>query len=238
MKRTWYLLVPAATLLLAGAVMAAPTGAKKAVKENSRPLTADELYIKGATLAATGEVDAAEQVANKGLKDYPRAQGFHLILGDVHLKRKQFADAYFQWQWEFLRSGPTSSSGTLAIKRTQNLFDSQRGPEIDDCRRVDAAMQQVLKEPKKALETLQSIEQTRGHHFSLSMLIAEAHQASGDLKAAEETYRNLLLEDPNFVAAYVQLAGVLEKQGSKTEAEQLVAKARSIDPENWRLKPQ
>ena len=196
------------------------------------PLT---LYADGAVMVATGKIDAAEKLANAALKNHPAAHGFHLILGDVHVRRKHFADAYYEWQWEFLRAGPGSTTGDLAANRISNLLSSQRGPEVDEVRRVLDAVMLTVKDPKAAFLAFERVEAERGDRLALTHFKAEALHQQGSEQAAD-LYRECIRVDSTLVAAYVQLASLHKSKGREKEALELMTKARGIDPGNWRLR--
>ena len=199
---------------------------------SDKPMT---LYADGAVMVATGKIDAAEKLATAALKDHPQAHGFHLILGDVHVRRKHYADAFYEWQWEFLRAGPGTTTGDLAATRISNLLQTQRGPEVDEVRRVLDAVMLTVKDPKTAFAALERVQNERGERFALTEFKAEALHQQGSEQAGE-LYRQLIREDPFFVAGYVQLATLLAAKGHEKEALELMAKARGIDPDNWRLR--
>lgn len=199
---------------------------------SDNPLT---LYADGAVLVATGKIEAAEKLATAALRDHPQAHGFHLLLGDVHLRRKHFADAFYEWQWEFLRAGSGTTTGDLAAARISNLLSGQRGPEVDEVRRVLDAVMLTVKDPKSAHAALERVEGERGERFALTHFKAEALHQQGSEQAAD-LYRELIRQDPTFVAGYVQLGSFLKSKGREKEALELMAKARGIDPDNWRLR--
>lgn len=238
--RTSSFLLP---LALLGAVLAAGQGvgvSEASAKETFKkaPMSDDplDLYTQGAVMVATGKIDAAEKLAKAALQKHGHAHGFHLILGDVHVRRQRFADAFYEWYWEFLRAGPGSNTGDLAVKRIGALLADKRGPEMDEVRRVLDAVQQTVSDPKGALAVLERTQRDRGNRFALRELMAEALQRSGESAKAAALYRELLQEDPYFVPGYVQLSIVLRATGQTAEADEMVLKARSIDPESWRLK--
>ena len=213
-----------------GVGVSAP-GYKKALMSNDP----EELYLQGAVLVQTGELGAAEKLARNALAKHTRAPGFHLLLGDVHLGNGRFAEAFYEWQWEFLRTGPGTRTGELAVARTHDILISQRGPEMDEVRGVLDGLMLVPKDPKSGLAKLQGIERDRGDRFALRSFIAEAlHQQNSEEAIA--MYRELIRRDEAFVPGYVQLAALLDKRGRKQEARDLMARARMIDPDHWRLK--
>lgn len=220
--------------LLAGLSAAGTADAQAPWKKAPMPNSPDELFLQGAVLVETGALDAAEKLARGAIKDHPRAHGFHLLLGDVHIRRQRPAEAYYEWYWEYLRSGPSSEPGAIAISRIKSVIESERGPEADEVRRVLDAIMLTPKDAKTALASLRSIERDRGSRFALKATIAEALHAMNSDEAIT-AYRELLRLDESFVPGYVQLAALLEQRGRKQEALDLMAKARMIDPTHWRL---
>jgi tetratricopeptide (TPR) repeat protein len=195
-----------------------------------------ELYTQGAVLVATGKLDAGEKLAKTALQNHPQAYGFHLLLGDVHLGRRHFAEAFYEWQWEFLRFGPGTTTGDLAARRIGDLLSTQRGTQVDEVRLVLDSVMLTPKDPKSAVAKLEKIRNERGNRFALRHFIAEALHQGGSHEQAAAMYRELIRDDAYFVAGYVQLAVLLKNKGNQNEALELMAKARSIDPENWRLR--
>lgn len=228
-------------LALLGALVAAGQGvgvseAKETIKK--APMSDDplDLYTQGAVMVATGKLDAAEKLAKAALQAHGHAHGFHLILGDVHSRRQRYADAFYEWYWEFLRAGPGSNTGDLAVKRIGNLLADKRGTDVDEVQLVLDAVQQTVADPKGALEKLERVQRDRGSRFALRELMAEALQRKGDSAKAVALYRELVRDDPYFVPGYVALSVLLQSMGQTAEANEMLLKARSIDPESWRLK--
>lgn len=232
------------SLALLGAVLAAGRGvgvswaASKPATLKKAPMSDDpnELYAQAAVLVLQGEPDAAEKIAKAALEKHGEAHGFHLILGDVLSRRQRYADAFYEWQWEFLRAGPGSTTGDLAVKRIGDLLADKRGTDVDEARLVLDAVMLTVKDPKAAYAILEKTQNDRGSRFALREYMAEAKQRQGDVTAAIELYRDLLREDPYFVPGYVQLAVLLQSTGKDAESTEMILKARSIDPDSWRLK--
>ena len=204
------------------------------------PATAQDLIDKSSMEIGGGELDAAERDARQGLKLFPRDPGFHFTIGEVDYKRKQYAEAFYEYQWELFRSGPESQFGAASGARIKQMMDETRGVEHDDIQLVVEAIALSSSEKpgdvKLALQHLQTVEKTRGDRFALKLLTAEALMNDDQPAAAEKIYRELITRDPNFVAGYVELAAALDKQDKKKEADDLRQRAREIDPDNWRLK--
>lgn len=197
------------------------------------------LYQKAVIeLVANQDADAAEKLARQGIAKFPGVNGYHLVLGDVHNSRKEYADAYYEWQWEFFRSGPKQVTGEKAAERIKKLLSTVRGTSSDEVRLVFDILEKTSAEPKPSFDRLVRIEKERGSRFVLTLFKAEALTGAGDKANAQALYRDLLQKDPYFVPAYVQLASLLKKSGNDEEAGKMMAKARSIDPNHWQLSPQ
>lgn len=91
------------------------------------------------------------------------------------------------------------------------------------------------KDPRSARQLLEELIRKRGDRFVLRLYLCEAVQRTGDVQDAIRIYRDLLQRDPYFVPAYMQLSELLDQSGKFEEATALRTKARSIDPEHWRI---
>lgn len=221
-----------AVFALGGVALAATTG------PSDRPAkqTAEDLYTMAAVSVGAGKFEDAEKLARRGIKEFPAAQGFHLMLGESFFYRKKYADAFYEYQWEMLRSGPQSPTGSKAAKRTAQIYKEGRGTEADEARNVIKAVALAEKgDTIPANKLLLRMKRERGDRFALNLFIAENYTRIGKFKDAEAIYRSLLKQDPYFVPAYLQLAGVMKKTGKEKEASQLFAKAEQVDPNHWQL---
>ncbi len=200
------------------------------------PQTAGD-YFQAADFAMEAEnYDAAESIAREGQEHFPHAIGFHLLLGDILHGRHKNADAFYEYQWEVMRTGPDRPIGREAQMKASNLFVEGRGTDADEVRTVIAAVKQMSTEPAKSADLLERYA-SRRDAFVLRVLCAEAFAKSKQNAEAAAAFRELIKRDPFFVPAYVELGELLQKTGKEQEGKALVAKAREIDPDHWRLKP-
>lgn len=174
------------------------------------------------------DVDAAEHVLREGMAAHPREPGFHVALGEVLETRGQKAEAFYEYQWELLRTGAENPIGEAAGKSAAALV-SKGDREI---REVLGALQQMASDPSESRSRLAKVRADRGPRLILDLYVAEAARLAGDSRAAERGFRAVIERDPAFVPAYLELAGVL---GDGDEARALVAKAASIDANHWSL---
>lgn len=217
-------------LALGAPVLAAPSS------QAPRKQTADDLFKVGQMAVGAKDLAGAEKTARRGLKEFPRDHGFHLLLGEVAFKQKKYADAFYEYQWEFYRTGPESVTGSKSVDRIKQLLgEDARGTEVNEIRVVLQAMAESSSAPQSAHDALVRVEKERGDRFVLSLLKAETLTHLEKYDEAAAIYRALLKQDPNFVPAYLQLAGVLKKSKKDGEAGKLIAKAREIDPNHWQL---
>jgi len=190
-------------------------------------------YLLLANALMRRDPETVEKILHDGLQKFPSASGFHLLLGELHAARREDAEAFYEFQWELLRTGGERPTGAEAAKRSADLLRSSKVPrELVDLTRAVAGMK---KDPKAARQLLERMIRERGDRFVLRLYFCEAVQRTGDVPGAIEIYRNLLQRDPYFVPAYVQLGELLDQSGKFEEAKALRAKAQSIDPEHWRL---
>jgi tetratricopeptide (TPR) repeat protein len=181
-----------------------------------------------------GKFDAAEQIATEGQAKYPSAFVFHFLIGEALSQRKREAAAFYEYEWEVLRTGADRPAGKAAAERAADMA-AARGTEGDEVRTVVEALDQMRTNPDAAVETSQKLADHRDD-FIVHLFLAEALVKASRPGEAIPLYRELIHRDPNFVAAYVELALLLKKSAKGGEADSLLAKARSIDPDNWRLK--
>ncbi len=215
------------------------TASAKSPKKMDRasPQTAGD-YFQAADYAMEAEnFDAAERIAREGQAAFPHAIGFHLLLGDILVERHKTADAFYEYQWEVMRTGADRPIGREAQMKAGNLVIEGRGTDADELRMIIAAVQQMATEPSKSADTLERYASRRANVFVLRVLFAEALAKSKQDAEATAAFRELIKRDPFFVPAYVDLGELLLRTGKEPEGKALVAKAREIDPDHWRLKP-
>jgi len=181
------------------------------------------------------EYAAAERIAREGSGHFPQAVGFHLLIGDALAARGKMWDAFFEYQWEALRVGPERPSGAEAQAKAGQILENGRGTDVDELRVIVQAVEQTDADPAASAATLARFAERRPC-FVIDVLLAEAEAKAGRNADAINDYRELIRRDEFFVPAYVELGELLEKAGKAQEGKALVAKARGIDPDHWRLK--
>lgn len=200
------------------------------------PKTADDHLAMSAVHLSVGDMEKAESVARAGLKRHPATHGFHLAIGRALEARREPALAFYEYQWELFRAGHERPEGKQAAEACRTLLESGRGPEADEMRLVMESVATIAADATKARVALERVIAERGDPFVLRMFLAEALATEGDRTRAAALFRELLEEDARFVPALVGLAEVVEKDGAKKASADLMAKARKIDPEHWRLR--
>lgn len=178
---------------------------------------------------------AAERMAREGMARYPQAVGWHLLIGDALAAREKLADAFYEYQWETMRAGPERPSGAEAQAKAGEILQG-RGTDVDELRVVAQAVQDEDADPAKSAAIFASHAERRPDAYVLRVLQAEALVKANRPGDAIGVYRDLIARDGYFVPAYVELAEALEKAGKGAEGRALIAKAREIDGDHWRLK--
>lgn len=201
----------------------------------TEPASAETLYTRGLVQVGSGDYKEAEKTAKQGLRQFPEANGFHFILGECHYFQNRIGDAFYQYQWEIARVGNRDQKGQASAKRIAEIVTGNKTSDGDEARRVIQAVGEMLADPQATLTVVRDVQKSRGPEFALRLFEAEALYQAGDLKAAEPIYRELIHKDPTFVGGYVELSGLLDKQGKQKESEQYLARAKTIDPDNWQL---
>lgn len=183
---------------------------------------------------SVNDTDAAEHVLREGMRAHPAAAGFHGALGRVLAAKDKKADAFYELQWELLRSGVDSPAGMRAASDAAGLLRSGDA----EIREVADAMHQMGADPSGSRSRLSRVRAARGEagaHPVLDLLIAEAARLAGDERAAERGLRSVIERDPAFIPAYAELASLLEATGNPAEAAMLETRARSMAPGHWSL---
>ena len=70
----------------------------------------------------------------------------------------------------------------------------------------------------------------------LELYRAEALQSAGSLPEAAAVFEALLAHAPAFIPAMVELAEVRRAQGDVAASRDLLASAKKLDAQNWRLR--
>lgn len=194
------------------------------------------MFLTFADLAAK-EKDwtKAERILRDGMIKHPASDGFHLSLGYVFEQKGQLADAFYEYQWEMLRAG-VKKLGDEAARRSGTLL-AMESPDVAEPRAVMEALDLGRTKPAAARQKLLAISKKRGSPFALRVYGAELAHLAGDTTTAEKEFRELIKRDPAFVPAYLSLSRLLANSDRKSEADALLAKARSINPDHWSLAP-
>jgi tetratricopeptide (TPR) repeat protein len=195
--------------------------------------TADGYLSLALLLTVAKDYPGAEKVLRDGMTRFPEEQGFHLALGDVFLARQDETEAFLEYQWELLRAGPDRPTGDLAARRCGQLIRAQPAGRDTAIRTIMNAMGKQEKGVSQAARW-NDLLRTRDH-FVLRLFAAEAAQIDGKDPEATRAYRSLLVQDPDFIPALVQLSELLKKAGNEDEAEELLSRAQQLDPSHWRV---
>ncbi len=202
-----------------------------AAKGTGGPSTAEEYMTLAHVELSAGDPVLAEKTLREGMKRFSDTGGFHLLLGHVYARRSRFADAFFEYQWEILRSGADQETGRAAEQAAEQILHQARGPEADEVRRAVTALS---KPPQDALADLSKLDRERPGTFVLRLWLADQRTRTGDHGGAAALLRELISQDPYFVPAYVSLARL--PGTPPPEAQKLLARARKIDPQHWSLR--
>ncbi|MCR9177558.1 MAG: methyltransferase domain-containing protein [Alphaproteobacteria bacterium] len=97
------------------------------------------------------------------------------------------------------------------------------------------ALTAALDSPERAVEILQTARSTipgAGNDPRLLLSLSRAHEAEGRLKDAVEPVQALLGAHPNLAAGWARLGGVFLAGGAFAQAEQALARAIELDPDD------
>lgn len=213
------------------ALLAAP-----AAPPGKNALTPPEVFARAELMVTASNFDGAEKLIRQGLESHPNAPGFHLALGKVHAARGHQANAYYEFHYEVLRTGP-EGLGLEAAKAAKQLLENARGFEVDEARTYIRAANAVEQDPAGVRKTLEKIAKERGSRFTLRFFIAEAKLRGREFEPALAELRALTKEDPGFVPAIVLEAMALRALGRQSEAVATAKRARDLSPNHWSLEP-
>lgn len=178
-------------------------------------------YLTVADIAVLrGEWMTAERILRDGMDAHPESDGFHLSLGYVLESQGRIADAFYEYQYEVVRSTHDRLAKEAARKSSLLLERT----EADEPRRVMAAIELARTNPAAARKALAAIPSKGTRPFALRLYETECTRLAGDLAAAERGYRALIASDPLFAPAHAALADLLEETGHADEAARIRAK--------------
>ena len=226
----------AAVVALGALLLAAkPSGTSKEGDVAVGPQSPDDYMTLVGTFVDLGKFPEAMETIEEGERKFPSSAGFHFMRGYVLHKQRKFADAWYHYQYEAMKVGVARPLGAMAAKGSAAIVENERGPDVDEIRRVMRALSEA-KDAKRQLSELQAVEQFRGARPVLTLWIAEAKARTGDAKGAIALYDKVLKQDRFFVPAYVGKAQIAAKSGNKKQQGDILAQAKKIDPEHWALK--
>jgi predicted Zn-dependent protease len=215
-------------LALSGAHIAA------AAEAAPKPLGSAVDYLTVADIAVQlKDWKKAEQIIRDGMAAHPDSDGFHLSLGYVLENQGHIAEAFYEYQYEILRSSRVRMAEEAARKSAALL--ARKSADADEPRRVMAALQLAENDPAAARKAIAAVSRTRGDRFALRVFEVECAQRAGDLDGAEKGFRALLARDPGFIPGYVALADLLASSGHAAEAEAILATAQQRGAGHWAL---
>ena len=109
-------------------------------------------YLVLANVLIPRDCDTAEKILRDGMKQFPSAAGFHLLLGHVHQSRGHHAEAFYEYQWELLRTGAARTEGADAARRCAELVKKPSSSrELAD---LMTTVQEMQRNPQLASEML------------------------------------------------------------------------------------
>ena len=202
--------------------------------EETDAANADAALLLVQQRISASDLEGATKVLDRAQKAWPAARGMHIARGAIAEKRGDVRTAFYEYQWELLRSGGNRPEGEAAARRSAALLHGD-SPDASDAMAVMRAMMASREAPADALEVVQA-ERKKGDAFVLRVFEAELRESLGDESAAK-LFQELVKTDPHFVPAHLGIARSLERAGKTEQAALAKKRAVEIDPEHWTLSP-
>jgi len=215
-----------------------------------------DYLVRASCVQREGDYDQAQKVLVEGLSRYPMASGLHCALGKVFLAKEEsrddaakerppkrfYAEAFYQFQYEIMLSGPLSSYTDEArdqIEIMTALIDREK--DHDNYLKVAygaaALMNMTPGSYEKAIENIKKGLRANGDDcLPLQVLLGHAYVGLGDDEKAAKAFETVLRIDPFFPPGYVDLGDIYEKLGKRENALEQYGKALALDKHNWRVR--
>lgn len=182
---------------------------------------------------SANDLDGATQVLDRAQRAWPAARGMHIARGAIAEKRGDLRTAFYEYQWELLRSGGNRPEGDAAARRSAALLHVE-SPEAVEAMGVMRAMAASGNAPADALEAVQAARK-KGDQFVLRIFEAELRERLGGDATSLKLFQEAVKADPHFVPAHLGLSRALARAGKAAESDAAAKRAREIDPGHWSL---
>jgi tetratricopeptide (TPR) repeat protein len=169
-----------------------------------------------------------------------------LFLGQMLDRNGKTSDAIAEYRQIIGRadtqpSGLTARNRIATIEVTQSHFDDasklvdevlQKSARDDDALALRAQISMARQDPISAIADIRAVLRDRPKDYLLSQLLAKAYLESGQQGLAEQALRTAIDNDPNDIAARIQLAKLLEQTQRPDQAVTIVEEAVKRAPQN------
>jgi len=195
-----------------------------------------EAMAQLASVLADRDPKTSELMARNGVLNFPNQRGFHLVLGVLHERKGEIAEAYWEYSYEMLLEGPGSETGEIAAEYTAKLLDGKAGADRAEVMDTISALQKFANnDGKAAADTLTRVMAKRGERVPLLVYLAGAKDVAGDHPGAQATYRRALQLAPSLAPVWIELSQSLQRSGDQAGAKAALDQARKVDPKSWRF---
>jgi tetratricopeptide (TPR) repeat protein len=239
-------------LVSAGATAASQAPAPSAVADES---TASFFFLLGRHLESTGQIEEAVAALKKASALAPSSAEPYSELAGLYARQNRPVDAVEAAEGAIKRD-PANREANRILGSVYAALGEQRQPlrpgenpanypklaldALEKARRdgrFDVGIELMLGrlyveagEPAKAIAPLRRVVEDQPGYPEAAMMLAAAHEASGQMDDAAKVLEATLEENPQFARGRVRIAEIYEKQRRFREAADAYAKAQAANP--------
>ncbi|WP_207061011.1 XrtA/PEP-CTERM system TPR-repeat protein PrsT [Motiliproteus sp. SC1-56] len=210
--------------------------------QESYPSNPHGYTMEGLAMAFTGQPEAAREAFEKALALEPGEPNASQNLAALAVQQKDYARAR-EVLGQLLDVHPKNLKGLVALAKVETQ-DNQLAAALGWLQQAISAhpkaleprllmMDQLLKfgRPVSALNLGAEVLPTYPRDPDLLYLVGRAQKAAGAFERGEETFKKLLIEEPDHLAGHYQLADIYEKTGRYGLATQHVERSFVLQPD-------
>jgi tetratricopeptide (TPR) repeat protein len=200
---------------------------------------ARDLSYYSAALTESGDLDGGIASIQAAVQRFPYAPGLHASLGDMLVKEKSFAEAYYEYTLELLLHGIRGMFAKGALDGVSNVLAQVdlKKPENHELQLFSIGLNYLQQDQAhEAVHTFQHLLEVSQSATPLTrLLLAEAHLEASDAASARIELERYLASSPDFVPALVLASHAYKFLGENERARAAHQRAKLLFPEYWKL---